>query len=130
MEKPTLHLQVTKPSKLKWFGEVEPVEVTESYLAEIISARIKHIFEQIKQDLERRHLLDLPGGIVLIGGNAILPGVVELAQEVFGVGVKLSFQIKLESVTLPFAHVISLSEFCWSIDWSAFVSTKSSQWWG
>ena len=24
-------------------GEVEPVEVTESYLAEIISARIKHI---------------------------------------------------------------------------------------
>ena len=33
-------------------------------------------------------LLDLPGGIALIGGNAILPGVVELAQEVFGVRVK------------------------------------------
>lgn len=64
-------------------GEVEPVEVTENYLSEIISARIKHIFEQIKQDLDRRHLLDLPGGIVLIGGNAILPGIVELAQEVF-----------------------------------------------
>ena len=70
-------------------GEVEPVEVTEKYLAEIISARIKHIFEQIKQDLERRHLLDLPGGIVIIGGGAILPGVEELAQEVFGVNVKL-----------------------------------------
>ena len=69
-------------------GEVEPVEVTESYLAEIISARIKHIFDQIKQELERRHLLDLPGGIVLIGGNAILPGIVELAQEVFGVSRK------------------------------------------
>ena len=92
-------------------GEVEPVEVTESYLAEIISARIKHIFEQIKQELERRHLLDLPGGIVLIGGNAILPGVVELAQEVFGVGVKLYVPNQVGIRNPSFAHVISLSEF-------------------
>ena len=92
-------------------GEVEPVEVTESYLAEIISARIKHIFEQIKQELERRHLLDLPGGIVLIGGNAILPGIVELAQEMFGVGVKLYVPNQVGIRNPAFAHVISLSEF-------------------
>ena len=92
-------------------GEVEPVEVTESYLAEIISARIKHIFEQIKQELERRHLLDLPGGIVLIGGNAILPGIVELAQEVFGIGVKLYVPNQVGIRNPAFAHVISLSEF-------------------
>ena len=92
-------------------GEVEPVEVTESYLAEIISARIKHIFEQIKQELERRHLLDLPGGIVLIGGNAILPGIVELAQEIFGVGVKLYVPNQVGIRNPAFAHVISLSEF-------------------
>ena len=92
-------------------GEVEPVEVTESYLAEIISARIKHIFEQIKQELERRQLLDLPGGIVLIGGNAILPGIVELAQEVFGVGVKLYVPNQVGIRNPAFAHVISLSEF-------------------
>ena len=92
-------------------GEVEPVEVTESYLAEIISARIKHIFDQIKQELERRHLLDLPGGIVLIGGNAILPGVVELAQEVFGVRVKLYVPNQVGIRNPAFALVISLSEF-------------------
>jgi len=92
-------------------GEVEPVEVTEEYLAEIISARLKHIFEQIKQDLERRHLLDLPGGIVLIGGNALLPGVVELAQEVFGVRVKLFVPNQVGIRNPAFAHVISLSEF-------------------
>ena len=92
-------------------GEVEPVEVTESYLAEIISARIKHIFDQIKQELDRRHLLDLPGGIVLIGGNAILPGVVELAQEVFGVRVKLYVPNQVGIRNPAFAHVISLSEF-------------------
>ena len=96
-------------------GEVEPVEVTEEYLAEIISARIKHIFEQIKQDLERRHLLDLPGGIVLIGGNALLPGVVELAQEVFGVRVKLFVPNQVGIRNPAFAHVISLSEFAGSL---------------
>ena len=96
-------------------GEVEPVEVTEEYLAEIISARLKHIFEQIKQDLERRHLLDLPGGIALIGGNALLPGVVELAQEVFGVRVKLFVPNQVGIRNPAFAHVISLSEFAGSL---------------
>ena len=92
-------------------GEVDPVEVTESYLAEIISARIKHILDQIKQELDRRHLLELPGGIVLIGGNAILPGIVELAQEVFGVRVKLYVPNQVGIRNPAFAHVISLSEF-------------------
>ena len=104
-------LASNEPFQVEVIGEVEPVEVTESYLAEIISARIKHIFEQIKQELERRHLLDLPGGIVLIGGNAILPGVVELAQEVFGVGVKLYVPNQVGIRNPAFAHVISLSEF-------------------
>ena len=96
-------------------GEVEPVEVTEEFLAQIISARLKHIFEQIKQDLERRHLLDLPGGIALIGGNAILPGIVELAQEVLGVRVKLYVPNQVGIRNPAFAHVISLSEFAGSL---------------
>lgn len=96
-------------------GEVEPVEVTEEYLAQIISARLKHIFEQIKQDLERRHLLDLPGGIALIGGNAILPGIVEFAQEVLGVRVKLYVPNQVGIRNPAFAHVISLSEFAGSL---------------
>lgn len=96
-------------------GEVEPVEVTEEYLSQIISARLKHIFEQIKQDLERRHLLDLPGGIALIGGNAILPGVVELSQEVLGVRVKLYVPNQVGIRNPAFAHVISLSEYAGSL---------------
>ena len=96
-------------------GEVEPVEVTEEYLSQIISARLKHIFEQIKRDLERRHLLDLPGGIALIGGNAILPGIVELAQEVLGVRVKLYVPNQVGIRNPAFAHVISLSEYAGSL---------------
>ncbi|WP_193434793.1 cell division FtsA domain-containing protein, partial [Streptococcus suis] len=69
-------------------GENTPVEVSELYLSEVIAARLRQIFERVKHDLERTRALDLPGGIVLVGGGAILPGVTELAQEVFGVGTK------------------------------------------
>ena len=101
----------TESFQVEVIGEIEPVEVTEKYLAEIISARIQHIFEQIKRDLDRRHLLELPGGIVIIGGAAILPGVVELAQEVFGVNVKLYVPNQIGIRNPAFAHVISLSEY-------------------
>ena len=101
----------TESFQVEVIGEVEPVEVNERYLAEIIAARVKHIFDQIRQDLDRRHMLDYPGGIVLIGGGAILPGVVELAQEVFGVNVKLFVPNQIGIRNPAFAHVISLSEY-------------------
>ena len=101
----------TESFPVEVIGEVNPVEITETYLAEIISARIKHVFEQIKQDLDRRHVLDLPGGIVIVGGGAILPGVVELAQEVFGVHAKLYVPNQIGIRNPAFAHVISLSEY-------------------
>lgn len=92
-------------------GSDEPVDVTEHYLAEIISARIKHILDRIKQDLSRGRLLDLPGGIVLIGGAAIMPGVVELAQEIFGIKVKLYVPNQVGIRNPMFANVISLVEY-------------------
>ena len=101
----------TESFPVEVIGEVNPVEITETYLAEIISARIKHVFEQIKQDLDRRHVLDLPGGIVIVGGGAILPGVVELAQEVFGAHAKLYVPNQIGIRNPAFAHVISLSEY-------------------
>ena len=101
----------TESFQVEVIGEVEPVEVTERYLAEIISARVKHIFDQIKQDLDRRHMLDYPGGLVLIGGGSILPGVVDLAQEVFGVNVKLFVPNQIGIRNPAFAHVISLAEY-------------------
>ncbi len=68
-----LNYEVTYPQlasketfQVEVIGEVEPVEVT-NYMAQIsFQLELKHIFEQIKQDLERRHLLDLPSGIALI----------------------------------------------------------------
>ncbi|HEM5997833.1 TPA: cell division protein FtsA [Streptococcus suis] len=92
-------------------GENTPVEVSELYLSEVIAARLRQIFERVKHDLERTRALDLPGGIALVGGGAILPGVTELAQEVFGVGTKLFVPNQIGIRNPAFANVISIVEY-------------------
>ena len=105
----------TETVQVEVVGENSPVEITEKYLAEIISARVKHILDRVKQDLTRGRLLDLPGGIVLVGGTAIMPGVVEVAQEIFETNVKLYVPNQVGIRNPAFAHVISLSEFAGSL---------------
>ncbi|MDQ8765330.1 cell division protein FtsA [Streptococcus ruminantium] len=92
-------------------GESAPVEVTERYLSEVIAARLRQIFDRVKQDLERTRALDLPGGIVLVGGGAILPGITELAQEVLGVNTKIFVPNQIGIRNPAFASVISFVEY-------------------
>lgn len=92
-------------------GSDIPISVSERYLSEIISARVRHILDCVKQDLERGRLLDLPGGIVLVGGGAIMPGVVEVAQEIFETTVKLHVPNQVGIRNPMFANVISLVEY-------------------
>ena len=92
-------------------GESTPVEVTERYLAEVVSARLRQIFDRVRQDLERTRALDLPGGVVLVGGGAILPGIAELAQEVLGANTKLFVPNQIGIRNPAFANVISFVEY-------------------
>ncbi|MET3698072.1 cell division protein FtsA [Bacillus oleivorans] len=52
-------------------------------ISDIIEARLEEIFDLIQHDLRRMGVRDVPGGYVLSGGVANLPGVLELAQVVF-----------------------------------------------
>ena len=64
-------------------GQSQPVMVDEHYLAEIIEARMEQIFLKIKRVLSDIDALSLSGGIVLTGGAASIPGVIELAESIF-----------------------------------------------
>lgn len=102
---------VTETVQVDVVGGNQPIDVTERYLAEVISARVRHILERVKQDLDRVRILDMPGGIVLAGGGAILPGIVEVAEKVFGTNVKLYIPNQVGIRNPMFANVISLVEY-------------------
>lgn len=92
-------------------GKSEPVKIDERYLAEIIEARMEQIFTKSKEVLDEIDALSLPGGVVLTGGAASLPGVVDLAQEIFGTNVKLYVPNHMGLRNPVFTNVISIVDY-------------------
>lgn len=90
-------------------GKDNPVEYSEKYLAEVIEARVRQIFQRISDRLDSIRAPKLPGGVVLLGGAAVMPGVAELASEYFSGKVKV-YRPKLMGVRHPgFATALSLA---------------------
>ena len=64
--------------------------ISRRMLAEIIEPRVEEMFGLVAQELMRSGLEDmLPAGVVITGGSTLLPGMVECAERVFGMGVRL-----------------------------------------
>lgn len=64
--------------------------VARELIAHIIEQRLDELFGLIQRELDRNQLSDkLGAGIVITGGSAALPGMVELAQQVFAAPVRL-----------------------------------------
>ncbi|MDH6364447.1 cell division protein FtsA [Enterococcus sp. PF1-24] len=89
-------------------GKSEPIKIDERYLSEIIEARLEQIFKKSKAVLSEIDALDLPGGVILTGGAASLPGVVDLAQDVFETNVKLHVPNHMGLRNPVFTNVISI----------------------
>lgn len=64
--------------------------IARTALAEIIQARYVELFELVVGELERTGLKDyLPGGVVISGGAAQMQGANALAEDIFGLPVRL-----------------------------------------
>ncbi|KRL38696.1 cell division protein FtsA [Liquorilactobacillus uvarum] len=92
-------------------GQVDPVQISGEYLSEIIEARMTQIFEKLRDALEDIRALQLPGGIVLTGGLAALPGMKELAEDVFGVNVKVFIPQQMGLRHPSFSQAIGLIKY-------------------
>lgn len=92
-------------------GKSEPVRVDERYLSEIIEARVEQILRKSKEVLDEIDAFELPGGVVLTGGAASMPGIVDLAQEIFEPNVKLYVPNHMGLRNPVFANVISIVEY-------------------
>lgn len=73
-------------------GEEGRGTVTRKEIARIIEARSKEMLDLVMKELKKvgRHGL-LPGGIVLVGGGAKMPGIGELAKEMLKLPSQIGF---------------------------------------
>jgi cell division protein FtsA len=75
---------------VKSVGDSPPRRLSRQTLAEVIKPRYEELFRFIRKELHRSDWYDvIAGGIVLTGGSAQMPGVVELAEQVFELPVRL-----------------------------------------
>ncbi len=76
-----------EPVLVPGVGGRPPMQCTRSQICEIVQPRMTEIFSLVRERLDRQRMLDrVAGGLVLTGGGALLPGVVELGQDIFDLG--------------------------------------------
>jgi cell division protein FtsA len=77
-------------------GGRPPERISRRRIAQIIHPRMEEIFRLTREQIENKGYLNrLGGGVVVVGGGALLPGVVELATETFGLPVRIGYPMKL-----------------------------------
>lgn len=65
-------------------GDRQPRPLSRQRLADVIEPRVSELFELVQAELRRSGYEELlSSGIVLTGGASVMPGMVELAEEVF-----------------------------------------------
>lgn len=79
-----------EPVIVQGVGGRPPIQRSRAQICEIIQPRMAETFSMVRERLERARVLDrVAGGLVLTGGGALLPGVVELSQDIFNLGARI-----------------------------------------
>ncbi len=72
-------------------GERAPQELSRQRLAEVVEPRYEELFNLVLDEIRRSGYEDLiPAGIVLTGGTSKMEGVVQLAEEIFHMQVRVA----------------------------------------
>ncbi|MEO0080332.1 MAG: cell division FtsA domain-containing protein, partial [candidate division WOR-3 bacterium] len=67
-----------------------PKQVSRRLLASIIEPRVEELLNLADSEIRKSGLADgLSGGVILTGGGALLPGIDVLAEQIFGMPVKV-----------------------------------------
>ncbi len=73
-------------------GGRKPRLLSKHILAEILEPRVEEIFTLIEQEINRTEMKRLLGsGVVITGGSALLPGVVEIAEQIFQMPTRIGY---------------------------------------
>jgi cell division protein FtsA len=78
--------------KVPSVGDRAPRDLSRQSLAEVVEPRYDELFTLIQAELRRSGFEDMvPAGIVLTGGTSKMEGVVELAEEIFHMPVRVGY---------------------------------------
>ncbi len=78
--------------KVPSVGDRPPRDLSRQSLAEVVEPRYDELFTLVQAELRRSGYEDMvPAGVVLTGGTAKMEGVVELAEEIFHMPVRVGY---------------------------------------
>lgn len=119
----TMPKDISKKEEIDLFdlGAGEQEIISRKYTAEIIEARVEEILEKVDavfKKIGRSGML--PAGVILTGGGAKLPGLVEFTKHKLRLPATLGYPLNLTSVTdkvndLSFATAIGLVRWGYSV---------------
>ncbi len=105
-------------------GASESERVSRRYIAQITEARVEEIFTMANKELQKINRAGLlPAGVVLTGGGAKLPGIVDVAKRIFklpaSVGLPQELTSAIDKMSDPtFTTAVGL------VMWGAFLTDK------
>jgi cell division protein FtsA len=80
-------------------GGHPPRRVARRLLSDIIEPRVEEIFSEVRRRIEETGLLEqISSGCVLTGGAALMEGMVECAEEILGMPVRLGFPVGVRGI--------------------------------
>jgi cell division protein FtsA len=86
--------------KVPSVGDREPRDLSRQALAEVVEPRYDELFTLVQSELRRSGYEDLmAAGIVLTGGTSKMEGVIELAEEIFHMPVRLGAPQNIRGLT-------------------------------
>ncbi len=80
-------------------GGRKPRLLSRHILSEILEPRVEEIFTLVDQEIERTGLKELmASGMVITGGSALLPGIAEIADQVFQLPTRIGFPQRISGL--------------------------------
>ncbi|NOR05777.1 MAG: cell division protein FtsA [Deltaproteobacteria bacterium] len=80
-------------------GGRKPRLLSRHILSEILEPRVEEIFTLIDQEIERTGLKELlASGVVITGGSALLPGIAEIADQVFQLPARIGYPQRISGL--------------------------------
>jgi cell division protein FtsA len=109
----------------------EQMSVSRKFVAEIINARLQEIFKRVDKELKKINRSGLlPAGVVLVGGGAKLPGILEVAKDTLRLPAILGYPQNVVSAIdkindVSFATAVGL--VMWGSRWGNGQSERSGK---